>query len=79
MELHGKDWPLSMSHSLVGTIVRIKEPWFPFLRQRLLVYSETMVLRRDEATLGPDLNAGLILAAMAVLQLERVGAGRQRQ
>ena len=68
-----------MAHSLVGAIVRIKEPWFPFQRQRFLVYSETMVLRRYEATLSSHLNAGLVLAAMSVLQLEGIGAGSQCQ
>ena len=79
MKLHGKDRPLPMAHSLVGAIVRIKEPRLPFRRQCFLVYGETMVLRRYEATLGSHLNAGLVLAAMPVLQLERIGAGRQRQ
>ena len=79
MELNGEHRPFSMSHSLVSAIVRIEEPWFPFFGQRLLVYSETMVLRRYEATLGSHLNAGLVLAAMTVLQLEGVGTGCQRQ
>ena len=68
-----------MAHSLVGAIVRIKEPRLPFLRQRFLVYSETMVLRRNVTTLGSYLNAGLVLAAMAILQLERIGADSKGQ
>jgi len=79
MELHRKDRAISMPHSLVGAIVRIKEPGFSFRRQRLLVYSETMVLRRNKATFGSHLNAGLVLAAMTVLQLEGIGAGSQCQ
>ena len=68
-----------MAHSLVGAIVRIKEPRLPFLRQRFLVYSETMVLRCNVATLGSYLNAGLVLAAMAILQLKRIGADGKGQ
>ena len=68
-----------MAHSLVGAIVRIKEPRLPFQRQCFLVYGETMVLRGYEATLGSYLNAGLILAAMAILQLERIGADGKGQ
>ena len=68
-----------MAHSLVGAIVRIKEPRLPFRRQCFLVYGETMVLRRYEATLGSHLNAGLVLAAMAILQLERIGANGKGQ
>ena len=68
-----------MLHSLVGAIVGIKKPGFPFRRQCLLVYSKTMVLRRYDATLGSHLNARLVLAAMTVLQLEGIGAGSQRQ
>ena len=68
-----------MAHSLVGAIVRIKEPRLPFLRQCFLVYGETMVLRGYEATLGSYLNAGLVLAAMAILQLKRISAGSQSQ
>ena len=66
-----------MPHPLICAIVRIKEPRLPFLRQCFLVYSETMVLRGNEATLGSYLNAGLVLAAMAILQLERISAGSQ--
>ena len=38
-----------------------------------------MVLRCNVATLGSYLNAGLVLAAMPVFQLERIGAGSQCQ
>ena len=79
MKLHREDRLLSMPHSLVGAIVRIKEPWFPFQRQRFLVYGETMVLRCNVAALASYLNAGLVLAAMAILQLERIGADRKGQ
>ena len=79
MELHGKDRPLPMPHPLICAIVCIKEPRLPFLRQCFLIYSETMVLRCNVATLGSYLNAGLVLAAMAILQLERIGANGKGQ
>ena len=63
-----------MPHPLICAIVCIKEPGLPFQRQCFLVYSETMVLRCNVATLCSYLNAGLILTAMAILQLERIGA-----
>ena len=68
-----------MAHSLVGAIVRIKEPRLPFQGQCFVVYGETMVLRCNVATLCSYLNAGLVLAAMPVLQLERIGADGKGQ
>ena len=68
-----------MPHPLICAIIRVEEPRLPFLRQCFLVYSETMVLRCNVATLGPYLNAGLVLAAMAILQLERIGANGKGQ
>jgi hypothetical protein len=79
MELHGKDRPLPMPHPFICTIIRVEEPRLPFLRQCFLVYSEAMVLRCNVATLGSYLNAGLVLAAMAILQLERIGANGKGQ
>src|SRR5690242_18532185 len=79
MELHGIDRSLPMAHPLVCAIVRVEEPRLPFLRQCFLVYSETMILRCNIATLGAYLNARLVLTTMAILQLEGVASGGKGQ
>ena len=68
-----------MSHTFIRAIVCIEEPWLPFLRQRLLVYGKTMVLRGNEAALSAYLNARLVLPTVTKFQLKRICAGGEGQ
>src|SRR5436309_3476317 len=77
MELHGKKGPLPVPHSLVCPVIGVEEPGLPACWQSLIVHRITVVLRGDIASLCSYLDAGLVLAAMPVLQLKRVGACRQ--
>src|SRR5262245_44895128 len=68
-----------MSHTFIRAIIRIKKPWLPFLRQRLLIYGKAMVLRGNEAALSANLNAWLVLSTVTKFQLERIRAGCEGQ
>ena len=54
-----------MANSLIGPIIGIRKPRFPTLGERFVDYGVTVVLRGHITALRPDLNAGLVLTAMA--------------
>src|SRR5437588_12972285 len=77
MILHAKDWQLPMPHSFHRPVVQINVRHFHFLRQRIRIDGEPMVLRRDRNFAGPQIFHRLIPAAMAEFQFERPSANRE--
>mmetsp|Transcript_71914 Transcript_71914/g.192008 ORF Transcript_71914/g.192008 Transcript_71914/m.192008 type:complete len:299 (-) Transcript_71914:536-1432(-) len=79
VELDREDGQRHVDDALVGEVVLVAEQGGPALGQARLVHREAVVLRRDEAVLGPHLSARLIVPAVAIGQLVRLGSGRQGQ
>ena len=77
MELNGEHGTLRVPHSFVGSVVSVEKPGPPTCRQALFVYGETVVLGPDVATFGADFQARLVLASVAVLELESIRAGAE--
>ena len=75
MKLNTEERFGSMAESLIGTVVGIKKPGLPVLRQTFFSYCVTVVLRGDITTLRSNLYARLILTAMTEFQLVRRCAG----
>src|SRR5882724_6866782 len=83
MELHAQERLRAVAHALVRAVVGVGEPGLPALGKRCRIDGEAVVLRGDEAALLPsrlsDLYAGLVVAAVAELELVSTGAGRERE
>ena len=76
MELDAHERPGRVADALVRSVVGVREPGLPGLGQAADVHGETVVLAGDVAAPRPFLEAGLVLAAVA--ELELVGVRRRR-
>src|SRR3974390_1516143 len=77
VELNREQGTLRVPHSFVSAVVGVEKPGFPTRGQALFVYRETVVLRRNIAPFRADFQARLVLAPMAVLELESIRAGAE--
>jgi hypothetical protein len=77
MELDGEQGTLRVPHSFVSSVVGVEKPGVPTFGQAMFVYGVTVVLGRDVATFGADFQARLVLASVAVLELESIRAGAE--
>ena len=74
MKLHGEEGLKFVNNTFVGHIVRVGEERLPAVGERVVVDGETMILGRNVALGRPQVDAGLVHAAVAVLHLVRLGA-----
>src|SRR5712671_6440937 len=72
MELHAHERLRAVAHAFVRAVVGVREPGLPALWERCRIDGEAVVLRGDEAARGAFLETGLVVAAVA--ELELVGA-----
>ena len=79
VELHGAERLAGVPDPLVRSVVGVPEPRLPALWQRILGHREAVILAGDVAAPGAQLDAGLVLAAMAPFQLVGVGTRGQGQ
>ena len=79
VELHRKERLRDVNNSFVRTVVRVDEERLPPFRQRLVVDGIPMVLTGDVAPRRPEIDAGLVHAAVPVLHLVGLRAGGQRE
>ena len=64
-----------MADALVGAVVHIYEERLPVGTHAAVVYSKTMVLRGDEATVSAHLTHRLVVTAVTIFQLLNCGTG----
>lgn len=74
VELGGEERLGFVLNTFAGTVVQVLEQHRPFSGQRVGIQCEAVVLRGDIATLGTGKQYGLVVAAVAVFELERVAA-----
>ena len=67
-----------MPYAFVGIVVHVDEEWAPIVGQRSVVDGKTVVLRGDEAPVGPYLPYRLVVAAMSVFQFVYLSASGSR-
>src|SRR5580765_6166909 len=70
MILHAENRQLAMTHPFDGAVVQVDMRHFHFVRQRLGIDRETMILRRDRDLAGLEVFDRLVSAAMTKLQFE---------
>ena len=70
MELSRAEWLAFVFYALIGTVVHIFEIWFPFWRERVGIHGESVILGSYEAHVRSAHSYRLIVAAMAVFELE---------
>ena len=74
MELGREPWVGLVTDSLVGAVVHVYEEWFPVGWQCIGIHSIAVVLGGDEALGAAHALNGLVVTAVAVLQLIGLGA-----
>ena len=77
MELRGEEGLRNVPDALVGSVVQVDKERFPVRRQRRRIHGISVVLGGNVAAVRAHAAHGLVVAAMAVRQLERLRARRQ--
>jgi hypothetical protein len=75
VELRAEDGARVVDHALVGLVVEVGEVLPPLAAESRGIDSVSVVLRRDVAFAGGEVEGGNVVRAVAVLELDGLGAG----